>query len=1240
MARIVTNGDVSVSGTLGNMEVLRSERFRVERELGAGGMGVVYRARDLERDQPVALKTFQALSGQAIYRLKQEFRVLADVRHDNLVRLEELHADDDQWFFTMELLDGVSFRSHVRSSDEEDDSAVVPSMTATAGDTAAAANTPVGRNLTGMVDEERLRDALQQLVTGVAHLHRQGIVHCDIKPSNVIVTGHGRVVLLDFGLSRVWADDDSSGKIEGTVAYMSPEQARGDQPSPASDMYAVGVMLYESLAGRLPFTGTAVQVLAEKQRGSASPPSAHTAGVPDDLDTLCAALLQHDPAKRPSSAQVLELMDAPATSGVYEEHFVGRKAQLAWLHERSNPQGFCQALIIGEAGSGKTALARRFAADLQENSTTVVLRSRCHEQEAVPLKALDGIVDDLSHWLMTRPESDAVRLIPPEIAPLVRVFPVLERVPAVRALHLGRESAGTIEQLRLYASVALRRMLTAISEQYGLLLLIDDLQWVDDASLEFLRVVLPERDTVPNAMLLATARPTLGERDFADLLPVFDELELAGLTDEAALALLEVSYGAEVMRETAAELIAETKGHPLLIEELARYRATGGTETDITVQGALAHRIERLGETERAVLEAVCVGGTALTLEMLREALGLSRANCDAAAQQLRVDKLVRRDSRARTRWLEPYHDRVRETIEQSLEGSNRRSGLHLSLGRALLARQASIFAIVGNLNRVRDEFADNERLAALNLQAAEGAFRATAHQQALTYALVGLEMTSDDAERFKLGVIQMECEFTVGRRDVARKLFDELKLIAAGPTQIARVYCAKMDLETTADNDDIGMSHLFEALARLDWKLPARVGKLRLVSAMVGALLAIRKLRPSDVVNLPDNEDEHFACVSDVIQSGIVSLYRISPVHQQILLSRSLRSIARHGAVRGSSGTLTSLAVGMCGLFSKLRYGHELAKAALKLAERRGDPLTPVKAVYAQFISHWVKPHDQMDAITADAYEVAAREGFYLFLSTLRIGPVYARGVFCRDTHDLHQIATTLRDDSTRIGWMDNVHVANCELQWLASITGEVDGDLMEAFDAVAAPITAKMAMASALLPYTRARLHYHFGDRAAAWGCMVEADEHKNMHLSSSLGISAVFYKALAARAAYAQTSWWRRRRMRSSMRYARKRFRQWAKVCPDNFEPMSVVLEAELSRLGRSQKRIRERFDNAIKVCTGHRSWRLLAMTHELYAEALGDDPTAAVHIEQARTAWDKYGAPALAQRLSPQMRRLSS
>jgi serine/threonine protein kinase len=205
---------------------------------------------------------------------------------------------------------------------------------------------------------------------------RSARVHRDIKPSNVLVTREGRVVLLDFGLvTEASAEDRSTGAaVVGTPAYMAPEQAASRDVGPPADLYAAGVMLYESLAGRIPIDGAQLQILLAKQTREAPPPSSVVAGVPADLDALCVKLLRFDPALRPSATDVLRSLSVPRTSGAVPKRtsteapaFVGRSAELRAAFEASAKGGLSTALVCdatardGRARGNRTSewVARR-----------------------------------------------------------------------------------------------------------------------------------------------------------------------------------------------------------------------------------------------------------------------------------------------------------------------------------------------------------------------------------------------------------------------------------------------------------------------------------------------------------------------------------------------------------------------------------------------------------------------------------------------------------------------------------------------------------------------------------------------------------------------------------------------------------------------------------------------------------------------------------------------------------------
>jgi eukaryotic-like serine/threonine-protein kinase len=597
-----------------------NDRFVIEDVLGEGGMGVVYRARDLRRSSFVALKTMTRLDPTALLRFKKEFRALADIAHPGVVQLYELFAEGDQWFFTMELLEGTDFVSHVRGALRhsgpqltmtETTSALRPvASSAPTIETSALSELDASGLLaipsSGEVvgDEPRLRSALLGLLDGVLAIHASGRLHRDIKPSNVMVTPEGRVVLLDFGVVGELGkgSDRLDDLVLGTPAYMAPEQARAVLVGPPADVYAIGVMLYEALTGQLPFDGPPEDVLYAKQHGKPRPPQEIVQGVPADLGALCLDLLAPAPDDRPDVAEVLDRLRAarpggrssfaslrPSTTTGSLRAFVGRDAELSALRQglrRATRGEAVVTLVSGASGIGKTTLVQRFIKEVAQTPRTLVLSGRCYEREAVPFKGLDSAVDELSRWLSLMPQQELGGLLPLHAAELLRVFPVLRSVPALERRAEGRPEAGDPQELRRRAFIALRSLLGAIADDRPLVLHIDDLQWTDVDSVALLEQLL-HTPGAPALLLIGSFRSeSVGKSPALDgLLQLttriaghtrVERLDLARLPYEdcAKLAALSLGDRGQASADVVRRIAEESQGLPLFVSELSAWQVS------------------------------------------------------------------------------------------------------------------------------------------------------------------------------------------------------------------------------------------------------------------------------------------------------------------------------------------------------------------------------------------------------------------------------------------------------------------------------------------------------------------------------------------------------------------------------------------------------------------------------------------------------------------------------------------
>jgi eukaryotic-like serine/threonine-protein kinase len=250
------------------------ERYRVEERIAVGGMGAVYRATDTRLGRTVAVKVLKdglAQDPRFVERFRREARSAAGLTHPNIAGVFDYGEEDGRYFIVMELADGIDL---ARLLLEE-----------------------------GPLPVERALKISAASADALGHAHRMGVIHRDVKPANIVVDAHDRVKVTDFGIARAAGDSTitQTGTILGTAFYLSPEQASGDNLGPHSDVYSLGVVLYEMLTGAVPFTGDSPVSVAMKHLNEEVPaPSSLKPKLPKEIDDLIAAATAKDPTARPA----------------------------------------------------------------------------------------------------------------------------------------------------------------------------------------------------------------------------------------------------------------------------------------------------------------------------------------------------------------------------------------------------------------------------------------------------------------------------------------------------------------------------------------------------------------------------------------------------------------------------------------------------------------------------------------------------------------------------------------------------------------------------------------------------------------------------------------------------------------------------------------------------------------------------------------------------------------------------
>lgn len=901
-----------------------TERFELIRRLGEGGYGAVYEAHDRTRDQRVALKLLTRVGPDHVMRFKQEFRALQDLQHPNLVQLGELFEDEGRWFFTMELVHGMDFIDYVRGVS---DPRSVPD------------------NDTGRVglpcDVARLRAVLPQLVEGVLALHRVGKVHRDIKPSNIQVTQAGRVVLLDFGLvTSVEARQTTEALAVGTAAYMAPEQATGVPVGPAADWYSVGVVIYEALTGRLPFSGTAFEMLLSKQSTEPTPARVLIRDIPVDLSALCSSLLKPDPAARLVGDEVLRqasggkaletdtLRSRNITAMTRGVPFVGREVEQLALRnvfaEVVQHTRMAAVYVHGESGVGKTALVQELTEHVEATQErAVVLRGRCYERETVPYKAFDGVVDALTRFLRGLTDTQCSSLLPRRAQALPMVFPVLGRIKAITMQVGPRFTEADRATLRAHALSALRELFERIADKYRLVVVIDDLQWADAESLALLTELSRPPDA-PGFMLIVTARdPEECPPDVRAALNVVlghaaiaRSLRLEGLPadDAARLARSLLENGEPYSHVDPEQIAREAHGHPLFIDALVRYsqqvRLTEGMRPEL--DDALRFRIGQLEPDARHLLELISVAGAPLSQKIIADAAGAPLARVSTDIAKLRVLKLVRTSRSRQVETVESFHDRIRQATVSRLSASER-ARQHRRLAEAIEASDVIDVEAAAFHWREAGVIA---KAALFSARAADRAMENLAFDKAARLYREVLEL--EPARRTQVQVKLADALSNSGRgREAADAYLDALA--AAPPEQHNELRRRAAQQLLGSGNIDQGMSVAKDLLSAIGVELPtSQAGALfSLVYQRVRLRLRGLGFDLIDSTEVPEEQLSRVDTLWSMAALGMVDHVRGSELHTRHVLwaldtgepYRVSRALSMETWLRASAGADSAVA-------------------------------------------------------------------------------------------------------------------------------------------------------------------------------------------------------------------------------------------------------------------------------------------------------------------------------------------
>lgn len=933
-----------------------TSRFAVLRLLGSGSTGSVYLVEDRQLGAQVALKVLSVAAGLDLYHFKREFRSRVDCKHPNLVALYELFAEGELWFFTMEHVAGVPFNRFLPQTSEP--------------------RTP---------DHAPLRAMLSQLCEGVQAVHEGGAIHRDLKPSNVLVTSAGRVVILDFGLARPVASSLSGGGIVGTPTHMAPEQAMEEPCTPAADWYAVGSMLYEVLAGRPPFQGSMFEVLLKKQSEDPVDPRTLRPHADPELSELCMQLMRRAPEQRPEGPEVLARLGSQheahpprhAVARVPTPGVFGRGPELARLasaYQRVERGSLAVTLVQGASGIGKTSLVEAFLKSLQQAVPTLapqILRGRCHEREALPFKAFDSVIDELSQRLDRLDPGTQAWVLPDGIAHLAAIFPVLRRISAIEASRYATPLPDARES-RNQAFVACRALLLRLARLAPLVIFIDDLQWADPDSFALLRALL-QQPGAPALHLVLACRPpdaAAGQGPAAwhelERLPGVDSFGLGPLGDADIRGLAEQRMGdaalAPALRQRMADSVAgEARGNPLFAVELVQHlmdvvlpdgAAAGlpADHRDYRLDGMILKRVGSLPEEGQRMLELVAVARDPLAERTLASAVGLDLGGpaWQRGLSALLGGRLLTRRGQDAETSLVVYHDRIAEAMVRHLDEPTVRD-LYRQLAEAVERCEHERKDKLARYWLSADDHARAKRYA---IAAAREAQDKLAFHRAAELYQTALALEPDDGAQVELLRALGDCRASDGHAIAAAEAYQRAATVSDAAQAVKLHHLAAEQL-LRGGHIAQGLEILQGVLAESGLRLAA--GPRRALLSVLWRLLRLRLRGTEFVERPPSSAPAHVQRMLDVLWSAIIGLGVVDILRSDDFLLRFLLLALKVGDLRRVGQGLAVLSGQLASLgTSQMSFARQMITKAEVLAHRSGDATVIGLAKMSRGVVHY----------------------------------------------------------------------------------------------------------------------------------------------------------------------------------------------------------------------------------------------------------------------------------------------
>ncbi|UVC17895.1 AAA family ATPase [Mesorhizobium onobrychidis] len=1162
------------------------------------------------------------------------------------------------------------------------------------------------------------------IAAAVGKVHERGLVHRDIKPANILVNeAEGQVRLTGFGvasrLSRERQASEPPEVIAGTLAYMAPEQTgRMNRSVDArSDLYAIGVTLYETLTGKLPFTASDPMEWVHCHIAKRPvPPSERMKKVPRAVSAILMKLLAKNAEERYQTAGGLEadlrraLLEWESRGRIGEfplgthdladellipERLYGREREIAVLlaaFDRVVAGGEPQLVLVsGHAGAGKSTVVHELHRALVPSSGLFASGKFDQNQRDAPYASLAQALQGLIRPLLGKSEAELV----PWRAGLIEALGASGRlmetlVPELEALIGPQPAVAELppQDAKRRFHLIIRRLLGVFARaEHPLALFLDDLQWLDTATLDLLEDICTQRD-MRHLLLIGAYR----DNEVTPTHPLIRRLaairDAGGLVREIPLAPLRLEEMVRIFADALhcrsgrvqplARLVhKKSAGNPFFALQflstlpdegllwldraqgrwdwdLERIRAKGYTDN---VADLMLSKLRRLPTTTQIALNVLACLGSRATVGTLT----LIRGEPEEAVHTVfwaavRTGLVLRQQGAYRF-----LHDRIQEAA-YGLIPESERAAAHLAVGRVLLthtpsdALEESIFDIVGQLNRGSMIIApgeERERLADLNLVAARRAKAAAAYASALTYATTGAGLLPDDAwERrydlaFGLNLHRAECEFLAGAPAEAQARLAELASRAASLTDLARVTRLRVDLFMSLGRSDQAIVFGLDYLRRvgITWSAHPTRKQVRQEYARLWRQLGNRPMET--LLNSPPMADPVALATMNVLTSLVTPALFTDENLRCLVIGRMGNVSLRHGNSDTSPYAYTAVGTVLGLYFGDYEAGFRFGLLGLDLVEQPG--MDRLKArVYLAFgnLAKSSPRHVRTGRPLAQrVFETAQQVGDLTYAVLSRNNLLTYLLASGEPLSEVQRDAEAGLVFARQAGFGVVVGFIAGQLQLIRTLRGltPVFGCFNDTgFDEQQFERQTDGKPGSCLYWIRKLQARALAGDHVAALAAAAKVQGLLWMTPAIFERAEYHFYAGLSLAALCDEVSATESSQHRRALAAHRRQIEEWAEHSPENFASRAVLINAETARLGNHALDAEHLYEQAIQLAYANALPHDEAIAYErasAFYRRRGFDQIAQLYLENARRCYLRWGAEGKVRQLdelSPRLR----